>query len=120
MILKEILIDTDVLIDVERGKAELPRAQIAVSCITLYEFIRGRGDYLALKEELEKAFTVVPLSNDVLIKAVEIYRELKSSGEVIDERDLLIGATAIALNIPLKTRNRSHYERLAKYGLKLL
>ncbi|MGC9104594.1 MAG: type II toxin-antitoxin system VapC family toxin [Candidatus Methanodesulfokora sp.] len=103
----------------ERGKAELPRAQIAVSCIT-FKFIRGRSDYLALKEELEKAFTVVPLSNDVLIKAAEISKGLKSSGEVIDERDLLIGATAIALNIPLKTRNRSHYERLVKYGLKLL
>ena len=120
MVLKRILIDTDTLIDAERGRAELPRAQIAISCITLYEFIRGRNDYLTLKEELEKAFIVVPLSNEVLIKAVEIYRELKSSGEMMDERDLLIGATAIALNIPLKTRNKSHYERLARYGLELL
>lgn len=37
----------------------------------------------------------------------------------IDDRDLLIGATAIALNMHLYTRNKKHYSRLQKYGLKL-
>lgn len=118
--MKRILIDTDFLIEVERGRAELPRAQILISWITLYEFIRGRSDYASLKEELERAFTVVYPSNDVLIKATEIYRDLKSGGELMDERDLLIGATAIALDIPLKTGNRAHYERLVRYGLRLI
>ena len=43
----------------------------------------------------------------------------KRRGELIDERDLLIAATAIALGIPLKTRNVAHYQRLTRYGLKL-
>jgi len=36
-----------------------------------------------------------------------------------ENKDLLIGATAIALNTHLYTRNRKHYSRLQKYGLKL-
>jgi len=49
-----------------------------------------------------------------------MYRDLKKRGELVDERDLLIAATAIALGVPLKTRNTAHYQRLTRYGLKLL
>jgi len=40
----QVLVDADYLIEVEKGRAELPRAQVMIS-ITLYEFIRGRSDY---------------------------------------------------------------------------
>jgi predicted nucleic acid-binding protein len=116
----QVLVDTDYLIDVERGRAELPRAQVVISWITLYEFIRGRSDYAEAKSKLEKALVVVYPTNDVLVKAVEMYRDLKKRGELIDERDLLVAATAIALDIPLKTKNVSHYQRLVKYGLKFV
>jgi len=116
----QVLVDTDYLIDVEKGRAELPRAQVVISWITLYEFIRGRSDYAEAKSELERALVVAYPTNDVLVKAVEVYRDLKKRGELIDERDLLIAATAIALGIPLKTKNVSHYQRLVKYGLKLV
>jgi len=118
--MKVTLVDTDILIDVERKRAQLPRAALFISEITLYEFIRGRADYIKAKERLEEVFTVVPLSNEVLLKATEIYRELRKRGELMDERDLLIGATAITLNLPLLTGNRSHFEKLRRYGLKLL
>jgi predicted nucleic acid-binding protein len=115
----QVLVDTDYLIEVEKGRAELPRAQVVISWITLYEFIRGRSDYSEAKSKLEKSLLVVYPTNDVLLKAVEMYRDLKRRGELIDERDLLIAATAIALGIPLKTRNIAHYQRLTRYGLKL-
>ena len=116
----QVLVDTDYLIDVEKGRAELPRAQVLISWTTLYEFVRGRSDYAEVKSRLEKALTVVYPTNEILVKAVEIYRDLRKKGELIDERDLLVAATAIALGIPLKTRNVAHYQRLARYGLKLL
>jgi predicted nucleic acid-binding protein len=116
----QILLDTDYLIDVERGRAELPRVQVLISWITLYEFIRGRSDYAEAKARLEKALTVAYPTNEVLLKAAEMYRDLRKRGELVDERDLLIAATAIALGVPLKTRNTAHYQRLTRYGLKLL
>ena len=116
----QVLVDTDYLIDVEKGRAELPRAQVVISWITLYEFIRGRSDYAEAKSKLERALVVAYPTNDILVKAVEVYRDLKKRGELIDERDLLIAATAIALGIPLKTKNVSHYQRLVKYGLTLV
>lgn len=116
--MRRVLIDTDYLLDVEKGKARLPPAQIFLSILSLYEFIRGRKDYEKTKDMLEKSLIVVPITNEILIKAVEIYRDLKNKGENIDERDLLIGASAIALGISLKTRNKKHYEKLLDYGLK--
>ncbi|RLE81541.1 MAG: type II toxin-antitoxin system VapC family toxin [Thermoprotei archaeon] len=114
---KRVLIDTDVLIDIEKGFIEPPNAICFISIITLYEYIRGKADSAEAKELLEEAFSIVPLDNSVLLKASEIWRSLKRRGQLIDERDLLIGATAIVKNMPLATKNIKHYERLTVYGL---
>jgi tRNA(fMet)-specific endonuclease VapC len=45
-------------------------------------------------------------------KASEIYRELKAQNKMIDFRDILIGATAIANDLPIATSNKKHFERL--------
>ncbi len=116
----KLLIDTDILIDVEKGLRKLPEGELYISVITLYEFIRGRKDYKEAKKLLSEIFTVLPLSNKVIVKSTEIWRDLKRKGEPIDDRDILIGATAIAYGLPLLTKNISHFTRLTKYGLKLL
>ncbi len=113
-----VLLDTDFLIKVEKGRARLPQAFCYISVVTLYEYIRGKSDPLAAKNLLEEAFVVIPLDNEVLLKATEIWRDLKRRGLLIDERDLLIGATAIAKGLPLATYNVKHYSRLVNYGLK--
>jgi len=38
---------------------------------------------------------------------------------MIDDRALLIGATAIVHDITLITRNKEHFDRLRRYGLKI-
>ena len=115
---KKVLIDTDVFIDIEKGFVEPPNAICFISIIILYEYIRGKADSAKAKEYLEEAFNILPLDNDVFLKASEIWRSLKNTGQLIEERDLLIGATAIVKNMPLATRNIKHYERLTAYGLK--
>jgi len=58
--MEQVLLDTDCLIDIERGRAKLPRAQVLISWITLYEFIRGRSDYAEVKtgsREHSQSFT---------------------------------------------------------------
>ncbi|MDK2463428.1 MAG: type II toxin-antitoxin system VapC family toxin [Candidatus Korarchaeota archaeon] len=113
------MIDADVLIDVEKGRRHLPRAHLFISWISLYEFLRGREDYGEVKEILERVFKVVYPSNEVLRLAAKIYRDLRRRGEPLDERDVIVAASAISHDLPLMTRNRGHYERLVRYGLKL-
>ncbi len=111
--------DTDVLIEIDRGRIRLPDMVCYISSISLYEFIRGKADWKRAKKLMEKIYFILPLDNDVLLKATQIWRTLKAKGFLIDDRDLLIGATAIVHNLPLYTINKQHYHRLSEFGLKL-
>ena len=113
------MLDTDVVIEVDKGRLELPDATCYISALTLYEYIRGKRDYRRAKELAEQVYYVLPVSNKVLLLASGIWRKLKTAGMLVDDRDLLIGATAIAHELPLYTLNRRHYERLLEYGLQL-
>lgn len=115
---ERILVDTDVLIDYTKGLVDLPKKQLYISEITLYEFIRGCKDVREAKALLESVFVVVFHDNDVLIKASEIWKELKKSGKLIEERDILIASVAIAKGFKLLTRNVKHFKRLEEFGLK--
>lgn len=113
-----ILIDTDCLVDYYKGSLELNSEDSHyLSEITVYEFIRGTKDVEKAKKMLEESFQVVWLDNEILRKSSEIWKALKSSGRPIEDRDLIIGATAITKKLKLLTRNIKHYEGLKAYGL---
>lgn len=114
---KRILVDTDVLIEYVKGLKELPVSQLFISEITLYEFIRGTREIGEAKKLLEEGFAVIYHNNSIVLKASEIWKYLKRKGMLIDDRDILIGATAISKNLPLLTNNVRHYERLKEFGL---
>ncbi len=61
--------------------------------------------------QLQQLFTVIPIFNSLDIYAKEKAR-LKRTGRILDDFDLLIGATAIYNNLTLVTRNVSHFDRL--------
>ncbi|MBK9490750.1 MAG: type II toxin-antitoxin system VapC family toxin [Haliscomenobacter sp.] len=56
--------------------------------------------------------TILPFDAVVNEKAVEIYQTLKSSGNLIELRDLFIAASALAHDLPLATLNVKHFERV--------
>lgn len=117
---KRILVDTDILIDYYRGRLDLPSGNIYyISVITLYEYVRGSKNSEEAKNLLEESYVIIPLNNKVLLKSSEIWRDLKTRGILIDDRDLIIGATAIVFKLKLFTKNRQHFERLKEYGLQL-
>lgn len=62
-------------------------------------------------DEFINSFSIIPIFNALDIYAKEKAR-LRKSGRLIDDFDLLIGATAIANELTLITRNTSHFERL--------
>ena len=62
---------------------------------------------------LQQQFTVIPIFNSLDIYAKEKAR-LRKSGKILDDFDLLIGATAIYYELILVTRNISDFERLSE------
>jgi hypothetical protein len=114
------LIDTDILIEYIKGKVDLKDIYPYISEITLYEFIRGTEEPRRAKELLEESFSILWVDNKILQLAARIWIELKSGGKAIDDRDLIIGSSAIAYNLKLYTRNRKHFDRLREYGLSYL
>ena len=45
---------------------------------------------------------------------------LEETGFAIDIRDLLIGAIALSNDLSLKTNNKKHFERMKKFGLRMV
>ncbi len=118
-------LDTNVLIELARRKLirYIEREdELYIPWIVAYEYIRGLAylgrDTSMVKHELEDRFNIIYPTNNVLVKAVEIYLELRRRGELVPDPDILIAASCMAYGIPLATMNKSHFDRIE--GLKLL
>jgi len=130
MEIQGIVIDTDVLILLEkRKKIEnlLNLYDVFVTFVTLYEYIRGlrkvgknEEELIAIDRYLKKVFEVIWPTNKTLLIASRIWKELSDKGEILDDRDILIGALCIERNLPLWTLNEKHFKRLTIYGLELI
>lgn len=121
------LIDSDTLSEVlkRRDDAVGTRARqylsahrrFRLSIITRYEILRGLAAKDARRQierfEAQCARSdIVPLSDDVVVLAADLYGQLHRRGELISDADLLIAATALRLGVPLVTENRRHFERV--------
>jgi predicted nucleic acid-binding protein len=111
------IIDTSVVIDLERVHAgDLP-AELAVSAVTLAELAAGphatpdpqerarRQDRL---QRAEATFEPLPVDANVARAYGRIYAAVAGAGRKARgarSLDLLIAATALACNLPLYTRN---------------
>ncbi|HSF18759.1 MAG TPA: type II toxin-antitoxin system VapC family toxin [Vicinamibacteria bacterium] len=62
-------------------------------------------------------FRILPFNEDVEWQYGQSYRYLKEHGLLIGSNDLWTAATALAYDMPLVTRNRSHFRRVP--GLKI-
>ena len=119
------LVDTSVIIDMERiAPADLP-LEIAISAITLAELAAGphatsnvaerarRQDRL---QRAEATFDPLPVDANVARAFARIYAAVASMGRNARGRrafDLLIAATAVASDLPLYTRNPDDFAGLS-------
>lgn len=117
------LIDTDYVADWLHGRPQaltllrsLTSANIAISIIgEIYE-----GIYFGANRPLhERGFRqflrmvdVLPLNKPIMKQFARIRGNLRRSGSIIGDTDLLIASTAIYHNLTLVTRNFRHYERI--------
>jgi predicted nucleic acid-binding protein len=110
----ELLVDTDILIDHLRGERRLPAdgRRLAISVVSRCELFAGR-DELDLLRRFLSAMVELPLDSEIAELAGMTRRQT-----AIATPDALIAATALTHRIPLMTRNRRHFDRVA--GLSVL
>ena len=121
-----ILLDTGVLFEflADRKLAE-PVARIlaagkgAVSSVTVYELFRGVQSkrHLQQRAQLLSLVHAIDLTPQIAKLAGKLYADLKASGELIDNEDILIAATSIHHAIPVFTTNRKHFARIPRVQL---
>jgi tRNA(fMet)-specific endonuclease VapC len=124
------LIDTSVLIEVERGALPLEpllHEGKAISVISVSELLHGvhratpdsrRIRRQAVVEQILGAIEQIPIDSEIARVHADIWAGLMATGEMIDAHDLWIAATALTHGLELATVNRQHFERVP--GLALL
>jgi len=124
---KRILVDTSILIDFFRKKNKKKTHffklqedyELFVSTVTEFEFLAGvKEDKRNSLELFFKNLNIITFDSIAAITASKIYRDLKSRNQIIEFRDIFIGATALANSLALSTLNKAHFQRIA--GLELL
>lgn len=59
------------------------------------------------------ANSILYLTDEVVVKAADIYADLYQRGELIGDADILIAATAIVADYNLATNNERHFSRIS-------
>ncbi len=106
----ELLLDTDVLIDHLRGQRRLRATGrlLGVSVVSRCELFAGRDEPERLRRLLG-AMIELPVDGTIAEVAGATRRRTG-----IATPDALIAATALTHGIPLASRNRRHFDRVAK------
>jgi len=117
-----MVVDTSVFIEHLRAKnkTQTTLVQLAqydalsASVLTRFELLCG-----ATSAEKERDVTAIlanvhelGLDADVVAKATEIYIALKRRNQLIGPVDILIAATALVHNLPVKTLNTDYFTRV--------
>ena len=121
------LIDTSVLIAIERGELDLARLQaddddeLAIAAMTASELLHGvhrlRGAVARTRaerfvEHLLDVIPVVPFDLDVARIHARIDAELSAAGTAVGDADLMIAATAVWLDYRIATRDLRSFPKV--------
>lgn len=117
------VLDTSIVIELfDRGNTGLLEgildrySALYIPWIVLYEYLYGHK-YIGREVEgrkiaVEKLGQIVGVTQDIIVRALEIDVDLHKKGLVIPFSDILIAATALALEAELVTLDKRHYTRI--------
>lgn len=126
MTIQQVLLDTDILsLIMRRNPIVLPKAELYLSAysqftfsiITRYEILRGLKAKNAVRqlenfEQFCNLNVVLPLNDEAVVKAADIYSYLKKQGRLITDADILIAASAVVRGMVIVTNNEAHFQRI--------
>ena len=103
--------------------AERAGRPVRLNAVSYYETKRGllaigAHKQLAAFERLWRVLGIVMIDHPVLDKAAELYAVLRTSGQLIEDADLLIAAIALVHDMTLVTNNMAHFTRSPTCRLK--
>jgi predicted nucleic acid-binding protein len=119
------LLDTDILTEIfkrrNRPVAEHARAyllryrQLAFSAMTRFEIVRGlrhkQASGLSTRfDGLAAQSLILPISDEVLDRAADLWVEARTKGRSHRDADLIIAATALLNDRILVTGNTAHFD----------
>jgi len=121
-----LLIDTDLLVDLERGDTASQTQQLlgdedrAISVITVSELLHGvhraqgatRARRRAYVEHILAGMEAIPITEPVARLHADIWSDLAERGQPIGAHDLWVAATALAHGLGVATRNSAHFKRV--------
>ncbi len=118
----KIIFDTSIFIDYLRGgktgdklfdQIEKQNAQLYIPTIVIYELFSGkstRDSSVRMKiAKMIQNFKRIDLTEDIAMKAGELYREL---GKHIGPQDYIIAASAFSINASILTQNTKHFAQI--------
>ncbi|MBQ3691540.1 MAG: PIN domain-containing protein [Bacteroidales bacterium] len=127
--MNNVLLDTCVLVEILHKNQNVKQIitdigweNCYISDITVVELLFGAEvsqnpqKNLPIVKSLLKSFAIIPFSVCINYFCKEKAR-LSKIGKLIDDNDLYIGTTAVAVNMPIYTYNVKHFSRIE--GLKL-
>ena len=127
-----VLIDTDLLVDLDRGVAnpDVEKAigdeNRAISVITVGELLHGvhratgarRTGRRAYVEHLLAYLHAIPITERVARVHADVWAQLVSRGQLVGAHDLWIAATALAHGLGVATGNADEFRRIP--GLRVI
>jgi len=101
-----IVIDTNVVIEYLKGNERIIQAVneysknhgIGITYISEYELLKYSDKKNKVLEEFIENITVIYPDNTSAARSAEIFRKLRSSGDLINENDILIAGIALKNN----------------------
>lgn len=121
-----VVVDTDLVIDFLHGKgpgAQLVRELIVdrrlrLTSITAFE-LRVGADFLARRDDILRLTRsrTLPLDPKAALHAGEVAATLRAAGQDVGMADCLQAGICLRFDLPLATRNRKHFDRVAGLNL---
>lgn len=123
----QLVLDTDILsLLMRKNSSVLAKAKeyisehdrFTISIITRYEILRGLkakgAQQQALRfEDFCSKNRVLPITDEVMLRAADVYADLYRRGELTGDADILIAASALVNGCGIVTNNEAHFRRIA-------
>jgi tRNA(fMet)-specific endonuclease VapC len=124
------LVDSDLVADYLKGRrgsveflGPLAGDGLAISIITFAEVYEGilygrdRPAHERVFTQFLRGVDVLSVNRKIAKRYAKLAGELRSSGQMLDQRDLFIASTALCHDLMLLTRNLRHFQRIS--GLRI-